>query len=241
MKGIMWEILSKLAAIACWEGFRRLPGALRRRAIHRFWNLLHDEVVIVYPLYAGRGGKKAPRNMARIEDERAGICIAKSLGKRGPKDPPYGDDERPPSEADLVLVCSPKGNSRSKLFQDKHSARLRYQFVASSEDPDKWVFLDTVTHSPHRSPMDLEGEEKIDIGLVRRFTEDAPRRRVFCFWGIHGIGTLGAAEFSLQAADLRKIHEDAGAEDFEILVEVHFASSREVLRVAPLTPPWIIR
>ncbi len=231
-------IVTGLAATMCWEGLRRMTTELRRRSVPRFWDFLHKEVAIIHPVYRGPGGNKMPPNMARVEDVIAIHLITTFLRKSKVKYRLYGDDEPIPHDVDVVLVCSPKGSKRSDQFQERSTLPVRFDW--SKQGRTNSCFRDVMRNEKYYSDFDLDKKKKIDLALVGRCTEEAPMRRVFLIWGIHGVGTLGAAHYSVDGGEIRETMRRVGDSGFARLIKAHYTTEREVTKATHLAPLWII-
>lgn len=87
------------------------------------------------------------------------------------------------------------------------------------------------------SPLDKK-ELNVDFGLIGRCTEDLPKRRVFFFWGIHGMGTVAGVHSSLSSDISRDIVHKMGNEDFSAIVQAPFSENREIGKVTLVAPPY---
>jgi hypothetical protein len=206
---------------------------LGEQAFRHFWRFLHEEVTIVYPVYSIKG-QEIPPNMARIEDVLA-VQMLSSIFKRGGIRYRYQDDlQEIPMNTDVILVCSPKGNKHSAKFAQMDNLHFRFCIDNSSEP----YFLEPHTGIEYRSPTDKTGE-KIDFALVARYT-DNNCRRIFLFWGIHGVGTLGAVKFIENKMNLNRLWREVASNDFSVLVQAPYLSPREVGEAKMLTHPRVI-
>ena len=79
------------------------------------------------------------------------------------------------------------------------------------------------------------------MGLIARYTSRNPNRRIYFFWGIHGVGTLAAVKFVMNQKRLKEISNSIKDEDFAMLVQASFESGVEVGEPEPLTPPCKLR
>jgi hypothetical protein len=68
-------------------------------------------------------------------------------------------------------------------------------------------------------------------------------RHFYYIWGLHGIGTLGAAQFIVDNNDggeLKRLMKMVGEKDFCVILEVTYKTYREIIQVKVLTNPKII-
>ncbi|MFC2146856.1 hypothetical protein ACFLRT_05785 [Acidobacteriota bacterium] len=231
MDHIFSGIIGSLIAILLWEGGGRLKRQLAEQAIRNFWNFLNKRVAIVIPRYRGTSGEFILTN---INDVLALHLLTSFFKGRGIDYKIYGDNDNLPNDVDMVLVCGPKTNKQSKQFYDR--SNLRYQIVASEENREIFLIHDIENGVEYWSPKDKKKED-IDFGLIGRCTEDNPHRRVFFFWGIHGIGTIAAVQSSIKQDTIKNITQSIGKEDFSVIIQAPFSKDYEIGKVTLITNP----
>jgi len=137
----------------------------------------------------------------------------------------------------VILVCSPKGNRQSS----KVAEQIKLPFIFETAPTGKSVLKDRDTGLEFLSPWDQQSN-RFDLALVAGWKDKLRNRRVLLLWGIHGVGTVGAAKFLTNPSNLKHICRTAKGEDFALVVKVPFESNLEPLEPEPLTPvrvgPW---
>lgn len=197
----------------------------KERSIAKFWRFKQNLVYIIRPSYKSPSGEDIDENMARVEDILAIDTITEMLNRRKINYEIVDHSAELPAKADLILVCSPKGNRRSLEALTKLD--LPYSF--DMKDLAKPYFIDIDNKVKFRSPMDRPDVKDIkDIALIGRYTKKGKDRMVFLLWGIHGVGTLGAAKCSVNQAELKKLNREVGDHDFAVLIECQCSSIHEV-------------
>lgn len=231
MDPIFSGIIGSLIAILLWEGGGRFKRRLAEQAIRNFWNFLNKNVAIVLPHYRGTSGEF---NMTNVCDFLAVHLLTNFFKERGIDYKIYGDNDNLPNEVDMVLVCGPKTNKQSKQFYER--SNLRYRFVASEENREIFFIHDIENEVKYWSPKDTK-KENTYFGLIGRCTEDNPHRRVFFFWGIHGIGTIAAVQSSIKTDTIKNINHRIGKEDFSVIIRAPFSKDYEIGKVTLITNP----
>jgi len=105
-------------------------------------------------------------------------------------DPAPEDVSRAAKGKNLVLLGGPKHNSITRMVLETAKAYLRYQYRQDTED-GPWYLYDTVV----AGRIELEEDDEADRGLLVSLPSPFdPDRRVLVLAGVHGSGTLGAAQ-----------------------------------------------
>jgi hypothetical protein len=214
----------------CTAGIRSQFSDRRYRNERRFWSRgASQRLVIVYPLYNGEFGARFPRNMARIEDIAAAQMIAETTEAVG-REPVLANDDDPIDEkTDLVLICSAKGNRKSKELSEKMET-LPFAYEMFSDKPSEIV---NVASRVRYLSDPIGNGQRNDFALLARVTDPVSNRRLFCFWGIRGIGTLGAARFACHSPNLAQVNRSAGSGDFSVVLRVTYEDSLKPRSVVP--------
>jgi hypothetical protein len=210
------------AAIYNW-GVPLLRSRREDRRLARFWHFKHNIVYIIRPTYCSPRGEEIEENMARVEDILAIDTLMYMLKRRKMHYKIVGHSATVPQDADIILICSPKGNKKSEEIQK--TLPLAYSF--NMDNPAKPYFVDKDTKVEYWSPGDKNAGNK-DIALVGRYTKKDTGRKVFLLWGIHGAGTLGAAKCSIDGSQLDLLNRETGDNDFAVLVECEYSTVSEV-------------
>jgi hypothetical protein len=204
-------------------GTAGIRGRFMERRSYRnqrpFWKKgASQRLIIVYPLYNGEYGAQFPRNMARIEDVAAAQMIAETAEAVG-REPVLANDEEPIDErTDLVLICSAKGNRRSKELGTAMKA-LPFAYEIFADRPSEIV---NKTSRVRYVSDPIRSGDRNDFALLARITDPVNNRRVFYFWGIRGIGTLGAARFVCHSPNLAEVNRTAESGDFAVVLRVGY-------------------
>lgn len=162
--------------------------------------------LIVRPEYAG--------NMARVEDVLACEHVTNSVRRLGLPVTVQGDKAPLPHETNVVLLCGPKGNAHSQVLNN--SGRLPFVFVVDSAGVP--TLKEKSAGQNYTSPLDTIKQES-DLVLIGQVTEPDKSAKLF-LWGLHGLGTLGAAEAFADPAFLHEVWTHCHGGDFCAVLKV---------------------
>lgn len=160
---------------------------LVKKGIHKSKNLNCKSIVwknktdwiIVVPKYTG--------NYRRVEDIIASEKIYTFCSELGLECVIQDDSQPIPADKNLILICGPKANNAtSKLYQ-----HFKIDFVERNGVTN---FLDTLSKSNYESQINKNTNNiEKDFAVLSRYI-DPNTKRIFIFCaGLHGLGTLGAA------------------------------------------------
>ncbi len=197
--------------------------------------------------------------MSRIEDLHAILLLRTTLEGLGltvnTQDDKKGKDlSELPEDCDIILLCSPVGNIKSRsLAEDVAKKQVRWPFEfcmdgSPTKDPDEKLAYIVDTEDAHElfSPMDISDDKSYDYALVARHTDTTLKRRVFVFWGIKGVGTLGAVKFVLKKKNLRTIWglwttwKGVKNQDFGVVLRIGFSGKIEEITPERITTEKLI-
>lgn len=157
---------------------------------------------IVVPQYQG--------NYRRIEDTIASELIYNHCTRLG-LSCKIQDDKMPISNKEnVIIICGPKANAIFKNLYKGH--KLELLDGESCIQDNKWG----TKYSSHLEDINNRGDYAI---LARSVDPDTKRRCIFCA-GIHGLGTIGAAQMLTQHRLSRYIKKD---DNYESVVSVQAA------------------
>jgi len=230
--------LGSLTALLIVKIFRYLKERQSKKNFNRFWDFLNDRIVIVHPLYKDSKGINLDECYCRVEDEYAIQLLIDFFKEIKIKYTIQDHNKEIPNDADLILICSPKGNKQSEICSNNNQEKLPFLF--SEDENGKCFFVDQKTSTKYYSPSEFQ-DKKIDYGMVAKMTDDNPRRRIFLFWGIHGVGTLAALKFSIDGSNLKRIYRTNDCTNFAVLVKAPFRSRREIGEPEQVTVPISIK
>jgi hypothetical protein len=158
--------------------------------------------------------------MARIEDIAACQIILEEIQAIGATVILASDDEPDDNEADLILICSPRGNRKSLHVATHYQLPFLYKVFT-----DKPSEIEREGIRYQSGP--IQPGPKTDFALLVRLTDTARRRKIFCLWGLRGAGTLGAAQFLNTPRNLARIHKEVGNQDFAVVIRVIYEDPRQ--------------
>jgi hypothetical protein len=238
LKLILLGALGSLLALLFIKIYKFIGETKSKKYVNRFWKLCNNRVVLVHPVYQDSRGINLDECFCRMEDEIA-IQLFIALFKELKIEYSIQDHNKDiPEDADLILICSPKGNKQSKIFFDIHKDKM--PFIFEKDESEKYCFLDQKNGQKYFSPSDSLNKN-IDYGMVAKIVDDNPKRVIFMFWGIHGAGTLGATKFVMNRDNLRRIYYNCDYENFAFLVQASFRSRREIGEPEQVTVPINIK
>ena len=137
--------------------------------------------IIIVPKYTG--------NYRRTEDIIASENIYTNFTKIGLRCEIQDDSMPIQSDKNLIFICGPKANKATEKFY-KH---FKIDINVKSEPS---FFCDTLSGSEYRSKMNMQTNTiENDFAILSRYIEpNTGRIYIFCA-GLHGVGTLGSANF----------------------------------------------
>ncbi|MCH8043213.1 MAG: hypothetical protein IID44_05795 [Planctomycetes bacterium] len=212
--------IAALAAFA-WKRGRSWHLA---NALSKFWGPTKEKIGII-PVY----DFEAKKGFSRAQDVLAIHELSLSLRGVGIECKINFDDRDVPDTIDLILVCSPKANKRSRKFYEDNENSLPFR-IEYHEDGKSFDFHLGHTQpenaiSKYQSPSN-SGDVKEDIGLICRWKID--NRRIFLIWGVHGAGTLAAAHYISDRKSLKELVAATGDKDFCVIIKAGYTSYWEV-------------
>ena len=180
---------------------------------------------IISPLYANLQGGPKVKNLARIEDVLAHHEVVESLktAKTEYVNLKFGE-ETEPSIKNSILICGPFANSQSKNLAKNF--KLCYEIKTNKEKNFPFIY-DHFSKNEIYSPSD-RSKEKADIAIVGRITDPETKQKQVILWGLHGVGTFGAAAALNNSKFMWRIRREVGSADFLVLVKVTYSSIEAV-------------
>jgi hypothetical protein len=161
------------------------------------------------------------QKMTRVEDVMACQEVFAKLTSMGFKVTVGGDnDQHHPRDANLVLVCGPKGNKASAKFA--HEVSLPFEVI---ENNGAWECRDNNTHQVYKSPLD-NGHEA-DIAIFGK-AHDQAGNSCYLLWGLHGPGTVGAARAFANDRFLGDTWKEVKDSEFIGLIYLGFTSLDDI-------------
>ena len=201
------NLLSALFGFIIGKIWRLVHIRIEQRSLRQFWTFTNSSVAIVFPMYGDPRDPGAPKTMAHVEDVLAIAKISRLLDGFKQKYTLDDDNTVLRTNEDLILICSPKGNKQSAKFVK--DIQLPFNYVENGP-----YFKDSMTGTEYAAVMDKK-EGDADLGLIAKLKLTNPCRTVFLIWGLHGPGTFGAAEFSVNTKNMlsidSKIRKNGGA------------------------------
>ena len=185
-----------------------------RNARSKIWHLIRPDY-----------GQK----MARVEDVMACQEVFAKLTGMGFKVTVGGDDRPHPRDANLVLVCGPKGNKASAKFA--HEVHLPFEVV---ENDGNWECRDNNTHQTYKSPLD--GGHGGDIAILGKVLDQAGNS-CYLLWGLHGAGTVGAARAFASDRFLEDTWKQVKNSEFIGIIYLGFSSLDDINVIRWLAGP----
>lgn len=172
---------------------------------------------IVVPQYQG--------NYRRIEDTIASELIYAHCTRLGLLCKIQGDKMPISSKENIIVICGPKANSAFRNLYKGYKLEL-LDGEPSIQD-NKWG----TKYSSHLEDLSNRSDYAI---LARSVDPDTKRRCIFCA-GIHGLGTIGAAQMLTQHKLSKYIKKD---DNYESVVSVqavddHFSIGKLEFAIEP--------
>ena len=175
---------------------------------------------IVRPSYQG--------NMARVEDVAASQIVAAKLTSLGLGSRIIDHREHLEASANVVLICGPRGNEKSLELSQRLTLPIAFD---TTQTPA--ALVDSSQDQTYRSPSD--GGKSADVALFGRVT--LLDQRFYILWGLHGVGTIGAAKVFADDQILGEAARQAHGRDFVGVLYVPFTSLDNVGTPRWLAPP----
>ncbi|MGI9098056.1 MAG: sigma factor-like helix-turn-helix DNA-binding protein [Solirubrobacteraceae bacterium] len=120
----------------------------------------------------------------------------------------------------LLAICGPKS---STAVQRLITADPLLEF--RTDDAERWTIIDRASGMVYSSPIDDDPAADRDFAYVARLPRADSEHPILVIAGIHAIGSLGAASYLADAANLRKLHRAVGKRPFSMIVESQFTRS----------------
>lgn len=166
------------------------------------WKNKTDWIIIV-PQYTGK--------YRRVEDIIASEKIYTHCNNLGLNCTIQDDSQPIPTDKDLILICGAKAN--------KATQKLYKHFKIDFKDNNNTtIFLDTLSGCNYESKINGKTQtlEK-DFAILSRYIDPNTKRIcIFCA-GLHGLGTIGAANM---LTDLQLVKYAKKIESFESIISV---------------------
>lgn len=167
----------------------------------------YDNWVIVIPRY--------DNNMSRIEDVIACDVLMAKFINLGIKVQLIDDEQPIPKNTNIILVCGPKANRQSKIL----STNIRLPFEIDSNGAES-VIHDFDEEQYYKSPIDSIRKNS-DYAIMGKITYS--KIPYYLIWGVHGVGTIGAARAFSDDAFLHDLWKLTSGNDFLGIVSTQYS------------------
>jgi len=216
--GAIGSLLALLVQIIVLKTIRYL----RIRAISSFWVLGNKPVTIVHPIHHDEFGKPISEDFARMEIVLALNLLITFFHNNRIQYTIQSDSKSLPSDSNIVLISSPKGNRQSEYMYDKLA--LPFAIVKNNET---FFYRHKASSIDYESPVD-RSNEKTDIGLVARIVDKSANRNIYLLWGIHLPGTVSSVKFVTTPDKLRDIRGLTKDKDVVLLVQSQYNNGLDI-------------
>jgi hypothetical protein len=112
--GVLGSLLGSLLTLLVIYTYKQFVEIKSVRYYKSFWNFINKSVVIVQPVYIDSTGKDLPERFSHISDTIAIQCITNYLRDSKIEYNIIDHNQGIPENSDLILICGPKGNKKSK-------------------------------------------------------------------------------------------------------------------------------
>ena len=233
--GVAGGVVSSVIASKGREYFSLWQKGKGTAKVKQFWNFRSKEIILCMPSYNDMKGEDD--KMARIEDVLAYDRLHSYIASFGVTCDLRTETDNVNEHKDLMLICSPIGNSKSEEFELFQRSNFPYQIKK-----DGWkkgtaaliVRREGGVESSFASPMD-ENKSAEDYAIVGRYYEKRYNRNVFLFWGIHGVGTFGSVLHMTNEENIKAIYEITHDSNFMLWLKIKFNNFREITE----NPEWM--
>ena len=142
-------------------------------------------------------------------------------------------DDQSFKNGDSIYICGSDANKKSKDFSSRHSL----VFEIKKDIKGVPFIYDRKTNNNLYSPMDSDGN-KTDLAIIGHiYDEQSQTRHLFC-WGIHGVGTYGAAIYACSQDFIKEFYKFK-KKNFIFVVNVIFDDINSIYNVEKQSNPLV--